>query len=423
MQYHSTGDFNIEECILTSHKGEQIDISQLFGQLNIYESIFSNTLSGNITLVDAIGLIEGMPIIGEETISIKLSRLENIIIDGTFKVYKISNRIKTKDHTEAYSLHFTSYEQISCMGKSISRAYVGKKISDIIENVFTNFIKTPKRYLIEPSKYLHKLIIPRMSPFESINWLVSQAVSQTNIGADYLAYEDLDGFKVISLETLYTRPSKLIYHKSTANLLSPGSSNDRTELDSDRTSIVEMYMKSTNDVLTNISTGAFANKITTFDPIRKLHDSHEYFMVNKFDQLTNLNSSKLNSNKFIGFTGISNSRFIVTDIGMSNQSHINALDKTIFNDNPENYLQSRISQINRILGGHQFVIKVPGNKVRVGEKVTLNLNSNIPGNTEEIDLSSYGDYLITKIRHKIEPDNYFQEMEIARDSGTQKHEQ
>ena len=67
------GDFELQKLTLTSpHRKGYIDLKAAWSDFNIYESIFSPYLTADIQLVDGIGLMESVPIIGEETITLSL---------------------------------------------------------------------------------------------------------------------------------------------------------------------------------------------------------------------------------------------------------------------------------------------------------------------------------------------------------------
>jgi hypothetical protein len=65
----------VHECSLKSpHKpgGGIIDLRNSWSELNIFEDMFSSTLTCDINIVDGVGLTEFLPIIGEETLTIKI---------------------------------------------------------------------------------------------------------------------------------------------------------------------------------------------------------------------------------------------------------------------------------------------------------------------------------------------------------------
>ena len=66
------GDYELQTLTLTSpNRKGYIDLKAAWSEFNIYEDIFADCLTANIRLVDGIGLMESVPIIGEETINIK----------------------------------------------------------------------------------------------------------------------------------------------------------------------------------------------------------------------------------------------------------------------------------------------------------------------------------------------------------------
>ena len=67
------GEFNLEKCVLISSAGVSAEITGNVVEINIFESIFSNALTGSIILTDTNNLSDNMPIIGQEYISLKIS--------------------------------------------------------------------------------------------------------------------------------------------------------------------------------------------------------------------------------------------------------------------------------------------------------------------------------------------------------------
>ena len=128
------GDFELLKLTLTSPnaKAKFIDIRPAWSDLNIFEDIFASCLTGNIQITDGVGLMEIVPIIGEETINIHV-RTKGItrerenssittgpflgsesegIINLKFRVYKISDLVKLNEGLITYTLHFISEEYI-----------------------------------------------------------------------------------------------------------------------------------------------------------------------------------------------------------------------------------------------------------------------------------------------------------------------
>ena len=76
------GLFQLDRLHLISPNREggelgDIDLRASYVEFNIYEDISSPTLAGNITILDGIGLMESVPIIGEEILEIE-AKTENL---------------------------------------------------------------------------------------------------------------------------------------------------------------------------------------------------------------------------------------------------------------------------------------------------------------------------------------------------------
>ena len=129
------GDFELLKLTLTSPNravGGYVDLKGAWSNLNIYEDVFANCLTGDILITDAIGLMETIPIIGEETIHVhvrtrgfKRERENTTQIPGPFKgsesegiinlkfrVIKLEDLTKLNDGMVRYTLHFLSEEYI-----------------------------------------------------------------------------------------------------------------------------------------------------------------------------------------------------------------------------------------------------------------------------------------------------------------------
>ncbi|MCH2405412.1 MAG: hypothetical protein MK200_04390, partial [Nitrosopumilus sp.] len=71
------GDFEVQSIFLTSPSFKDpekiVDLSSVWTEINLYEDIYSPAVSGDVTLVTSGGFVEGIPIIGEETLEIHMS--------------------------------------------------------------------------------------------------------------------------------------------------------------------------------------------------------------------------------------------------------------------------------------------------------------------------------------------------------------
>ena len=135
------GEYDLTDLRLYTGSGEVINLGSIYLALDIYENIFSNVLTGTLTIADTNNLIMNAPITGQEFLSFKITTptLDNVPIDFTehvMAIYKIDLR-KPERGNEIFQLHFCSPELLRNSRTRLSKAYKGN-ISDIVNKVLTD---------------------------------------------------------------------------------------------------------------------------------------------------------------------------------------------------------------------------------------------------------------------------------------------
>ena len=144
------GEFELNTIEIIASSGQSIDnITPL--EINIFESIFSNALTGNISIADTNNLIELMPLIGQEQLILKMTTPslegENTTIDFTknaFSIYNISVNSEMSSGSSVYVLEFCSPELLINNRVRVSKAFTDTP-STIVENILTNQILTQQK--------------------------------------------------------------------------------------------------------------------------------------------------------------------------------------------------------------------------------------------------------------------------------------
>ncbi len=200
------GDFELQKLTLTTpNRKGYINLKAAWSDLNIFEDMFANCLTGNIRIIDGIGLMESVPIIGEETINIKIrtaglkrEREEEVtgpfagsqnegIMDLKLRVVKLSEIAKLNEGTITYKLSLVSEEYILNLKQKVKKTSLDpvslepRRVSDIVRSLYRQYFekttKNPKKIFIEPTKNPTDLIIPKYTPFRAFNFLAGRAVS------------------------------------------------------------------------------------------------------------------------------------------------------------------------------------------------------------------------------------------------------
>ena len=140
------GEFAIEELKIVTPTEQVADLISdvLVIEINIFEDIFSNTLSGNIMLTDIRDIITLLPIQGQEELFLKIKTPSlsdpNDILDfskNPFVINKVSLRREVSSGGQIYDLSFVSPEAVKNTKKRISKSYARSKanIGEIVDDL------------------------------------------------------------------------------------------------------------------------------------------------------------------------------------------------------------------------------------------------------------------------------------------------
>lgn len=201
---------NITEFTLRTSDGSgSVEISEYISSFDLYESIYTNTLTGTIDILDTMDMVQKLPIIGAEILNFEFNipGIDTPWIMEDLQVYKISDRKIINDKVQQYKLWFTSRESISNIQTRLTKSWKGKGADTIIKDILTNSLKSKKTLDSDSTVGMLLYIAPTCFPFQSINYICQKKAINGKC-ADFLFFESLntDGlgskFNFKSLSTL-----------------------------------------------------------------------------------------------------------------------------------------------------------------------------------------------------------------------------
>ena len=129
------GDYTLGHIDLINHRGDIIDLKYIVVELNIYESIYKNAVTGTVVITDSKNQIGRVEVQGLERIAFKLfspgTNDADDILDASvetgepFHVYKITDRKQLSPGNMQYTIHFASREFMRNLRTKVSQAYDG----------------------------------------------------------------------------------------------------------------------------------------------------------------------------------------------------------------------------------------------------------------------------------------------------------
>lgn len=419
--YRFPGDYNIQKLLLTDYsQSNQIAIGDLVKQIDLYESIFDNTLKAELTIVDGIGLIETVPIVGEETVEIKIATpgspegSTTDRISHTFSVGKVQNREKGPNNTDIYNITLDSSLLLTGATQQISKHYQGL-ISDIAGKIYRQAFPSDKGLNTEPTINNVNLVIPSLNLFEALNMLTYWATTDKN-GNLFFVYEDhLNGLNFKSVGAMLSSDPIQTYTYSVNNV-------DHTN------PFIASNVKIGKDfdITVPAAKGAFASEVTSVDLLTKTFSTKKFAYKDSFGSTPHISNNKLildanqlNTNAGKTFTYLSDARRKDSKYIKESKSELDLNYKQTIEDHValRNSIQQQIDQ-------NKMIIEVPGD-LRLVPGKTINVifpanDSTTKSNTRQDGYLS-GKYLITHARHSlVMGSNYKTALQLIRDTRASK---
>jgi hypothetical protein len=411
MALHHAKDFELEELILITVTGKEWDIGLLLSELNIYEDIYSASVSADLILSDAENRLRTFPITGHEWIRFKFRTPDKNYVSMKMRIYKISNRGLDRERKQVFLMNCIDAVQFTNAETVVSKAYKGKLISDIADDIQRNFLNSSFQRL-ETTKNLFHFIPANWTPIQSLNWLSRRATSQVYNGANYVYFQDVDGYNFTSLENLCEQVPKIAYMYQTVNVRDQEAEtiNKPRELDLDMVAIQSYNIESNFDTLENVSYGMYGNKLIWHNIQTKEHGEEEFNYVDSYDSFRHVEPNNVAGGKSWLWTSASDfgvGARLYASTGFENQeSHV------------RRWLKERTSQMQQ-LQNVRIHLTVPGDSDRrAGDIVTVILPSPEPPVNRQLKLDDHyiGRYLVTSVRHIIVPGSYVTVLEVVKDS-------
>ena len=416
------GRIEISSITLVSLSVDKVlEISDMVDSFNLFENVFSNTLTGNIGIGDTSNLISNFPIVGQEEIHITIGT-PNIerVHTKVFRIYKVSDITSSAMCMRRYNIHVLSNEFFMNMKNSVSRSFPKSKLSDIADKIFRTDLESDKKFDIESTQNVHDIVIPNWKPFDAMNWLAKRSIADNRDGANYLFYETRDGFHFRSMESLFESDSVGEYRRKPLN--STGEPDEEQYKSINRIEIVNSF-----DMVQNIPSGMYANRLIIHDMLNRKIETLDYDYSKEYSKMVHIEENKKNSQWKLtddqNLSGQGSSMLIhesadeLTSSPLSKQTLVSRFDDV--NDYYERTIQNRFSQMQQI-NNIKINITISGDtNSKVGDVLDLVLPSIEPLNDDgkpPLDKLYNGRYLITGLRHKINFDDHLMVMEVVKDS-------
>ena len=449
------GDYILDKVVLINHVGRKLDVKFIMQELNIYESIFNNAVTGTIVIGDAKNQIANMEIQGLERIAFHLKtpgityRKEDVIDASEesgepYHIYKVTNRRQINTGLMIYTLHFASREFMRNLRTKVSQAYEGKcdrAIVDIMKD--KNYLDSRKKLHIEPTGNSLKVVVPNLNPFDAINMIANKSLPDKSNGAGYFFYETTGGYYFRSWQNMITnqgqfaRPYRQDFYYQPAKISDVADTKDeKTGEQQDKIAreyqSVEQYQFVNNfhDVAANTALGTYGHRVISHNLFDKSYDITDYNYHNEFGRTPHTDTLGYTTQYAVMNTPVDyDNKDSVSSYAESRVS-LQTIAPFLHDKDVGRYgldvaadgekTGQKISQYNQIAHGTVLKLTIKGqSQLQAGDIIRFNLrdvNADNNNNSNPNDPRFSGHYIITKVRHQVTGDSYKMVLECAKDS-------
>ena len=447
------GDYILREIVLHNYYEEKTDILPIVQELNIYESIYNNAITGTVIVGDTKNQIARMKLQGLERISFKVTTpgqtgLKDSIdfsreTGDPLHVYKITDRKMVNNNLMVYKIHFASREFMRNTRLKVSQAYTGT-LDSMVHEITKDYLDSKKTLFVETTSNQDKIVIPNMRPFDAINMIAKKAIPQNSRGGvGYYFYETTKGFNFRSWESMVSSKSnfkrtprdEFFYQPAKIPGSDPKAVNDRA-LQELRTIEEYEFANNFHDVAANTVLGTYGHRVITYNLFDKNIETNDYHYHDQFNESkhTDSTTSQFDGERYaIAPSPVDyDNELTISDFPEARVS-LQPTTRFLHGEDTGMYgidvnqdgvkFGAYQSQLNQVMNGTTLKMKIKGQcKINAGDLITVHLkdpnasrdNSSKAGQNHDERFS--GDYVITKLRHQITGELHTIQLECVKDA-------
>jgi len=442
MVYHAANDkpygHDLRHSIqIVGGNGAEINITQQVLEFTIYESLFRNFISADFVIRDAEGIIDSLPIVGQEqiivTFSGKAARL-GVRKQLLFKLYKVTGRQKIAGDAHVYVLKGASFELEKNLSYNVNPYYKDKLGSEIVQNVYDEYISVnsseKKPIFIEPTENIVPFTGTGHNPFDIIKNVAKHSRSAEHTEKSfYLFYETREQFNFRTLASLFNAEQQFDYVYEFSD---PGAEAAQRTVEGARKSIIGFTFLDTVDTVSSIKEGLYDNRTLVIDPLTKSYVEAGFNYAKDFDYISHIQGGgkptiRTSVDSILGadIGGPGHNRLIVDNLNIASTKNQDYDGRITANNDPQTYFSTERHKhvVNTIvqeasIKQHGIAITVPSNlNIVPGHIVTIK----IPTNNEFGDyIKHYGrdaKFLVTAVSNRLTKNgDYVTNLECVKES-------
>ena len=399
-------------CTIINYNGTRVDVTDHVLSFSIYESIFNFSLVGEVFMFDKGGLIDTIPIMGQEIFTIEYTKADT---DYEFEFYiaDVKEYNELTEGSASYTMYLSGKKEMLNGVNTFSKSYSGLA-SEIMNKICTDYLDTSIDNLSASGNSMN-IVIPFMKPFDALKMIMKNSLSLDR--SPLFLFENVfNEFNLIPLSEMQSADPKvtLIYgqdinnDKSGESLRNAGKRMNKA---------FNQAFRKGFDSYQNITAGGYSSFVNAIDLATKNYERHDYSYTSHAPYRENMNDTVTNSWKINNSIQVNkayeskmfNGKF--NSLAFENSFNFNGTDQ---------YQKAIIESYNARMD--TFVSTAYTNSIeglKSGDKVVINFKRPIPniGDNDDtlFDEHLSGEYIISSLRHQIKRDQYSYTMELIKE--------
>lgn len=381
--------YNPGDILVAELKVAGFDFKFSFVSFDVFESIFTPGILANITLLDTGDYIGQQKIAGGEPVTIVFKPPGGEMVEYKMVVNKVKKmEAAPSQKSKSYVIEAGSEEIFNAKDKYISKSYDKKQFSQMVEDIFKEYLKSNKKLNVEETKGMQRYIVANQRPYAAIDMIRRRSVSSQNESSSFMFYENSDGFHFTTIE-------KIIREKKIVRTLVQDNTTGSDFLNAKANNILQLKVPQQMDLAKSTSSGVMKSSFRTFNIFTLDYKEKD---VDKPEEGTNkpgkdrIKSSYENKHKdqpgLISVMPVANEK----DVGLGGKSYI-----------PEQTPKQR-AYADALASGVMRMTVVGDTVYKAGAMITAQITKKLDTTTHPgLDYALTGDMIISAVRHKINP--------------------
>jgi hypothetical protein len=247
------------------------DISPYVQQIDIYENIFDNTISGTLAILENVGLTEYIPLVGVETFAL-VFEIDTALgvrrFARSFRVVSITDQTFPRHDWRLYTVRLVTNEFVNSVSGRVCRAFHDMSCEEAVKNILLTDLNVDPAVMKTDEETFGKvdIVIPNYMPLQAINYFTTLAQTKKEPReSNFLFFETLDGFHFTSIAKLITdglaNPDKKVFDVNPGQMTTEPTVPESVALNA----IMRVHQEQSFDLLFDIASGMLRSRMVTFD--------------------------------------------------------------------------------------------------------------------------------------------------------------